>query len=313
MTTPSATPTDSSDLPRITDRLSFLYVERCQVNRDLNALTFADEKGIVHVPSAQLAVLLLGPGVDITHRAVALAAESGTCMVWVGERGVRYYAHGRPLARSTRLLQAQVNALASRKSRLDVARRMYAMRFPDEATDGLSMQQLRGFEGARVRKAYRRAAKDYGVEWKSRNYDPDDFFASDPANQALTSATACLYGVVQAVVVALGLAPGLGFIHVGKDQSFVFDIADLYKVSLALPVAFQTVSDGHHDDLATAVRRRMRDRIHETKLLKRCVEDIHHVLGIRDGDLPEWDILRLWDDRGESVPGGVSWGQDLPW
>lgn len=313
MTTPGATPTESSDLPRVEDRLSFLYVERCLVNRDLNALTVSDERGTVHVPGAQLAALLLGPGSNITHRAVSLAAESGVCIVWVGEQGVRYYAHGRPLARSTRLLQAQVDALATRKSRLEVARRMYAMRFPDEVTDGMSMQQLRGFEGARVRKAYRSEADRFGVEWKRRDFNQEDFFASDEPNMALTSATACLYGIVQAVIVALGLAPGLGFIHVGKDQSFVFDIADLYKVSLAVPVAFQAVGDGPHEDLPGVVRRRMRDKIHEEQLLRRCVTDIHRILGLRDSDVPDWNILQLWDDRGEPVPGGISWGQDLPW
>lgn len=314
MSTPGATPTESSDVARISDRLSFLYVERCSVNRDQNALTVTDEHGTVHVPTSQLAALLLGPGSALTHKAISLLAESGVTTVWVGERGVRYYAHGRPLARSTRLLQAQVDLISNRNKRLQVARRMYAMRFPDEATDGMTMQQLRGFEGARVRRAYRSIAQEVGISWKRRDFDPNDFAASDEANQSLTAATACLYGIVQSVVVALGCSPGLGYIHVGKDQSFVFDIADLYKVEIAVPVAFQAVADGPHDDLSAVVRRRMRDAFHEQKLLSRCVKDIHHVLGLDDQEEQfDWDILELWDDRGPNVPSGVSWSGELPW
>lgn len=312
MSGPAAQPTASADVARVQDRLTFLYVERCVVNRDQNALTFIDEKGTIHVPASQLGALLLGPGANLTHQAMTLLGESGVVVVWVGERGVRYYAHGRPLARSTRILQAQVDAVSNQRERLAVARRMYAMRFPDEATDGLTMQQLRGFEGARVRRAYRDAAREHGVDWRRRDYSPDDFFASDGANQALTAATACLYGIVQTVIVALGCSPGLGFIHVGKDQSFTFDIADLYKVELAVPVAFEATAE-EVEDLPSVVRRRMRDRFHETKILTRIVRDIHHVLGLTSDGSEEWDVLELWDDRGPNVSGGVSWGTDLPW
>ncbi len=315
MSTPGATPTESSQVARVQDRISFLYTERCVVNRDQNALTISDDKGTIHLPVAQLSALLLGPGSSLSHKAIGLLAESGVCTVWVGEHGVRYYAHGRPLARSTRLLQAQVAAVTNHRSRLAVARRMYAMRFPDDVTEGMTMQQLRGFEGSRVRRAYRSVAKEYGISWSRRNFDPDDFFASDEPNMALTAATACLYGIVQSVVVALGCSPGIGFIHVGKDQSFVFDIADLYKVELAVPVAFQAVSDGPHDDLPSVVRRRMRDLIHEKKLLTRCVKDIHYVLGLDERvEVEEWDILQLWDERGPNVASGVSWDTtDVPW
>src|SRR5690606_32214929 len=135
--------------------MTFLYLERCVVHRDANAITATDERGTVHIPAASLGALLLGPGVTVSHQAMVLLAESGSTAVWVGEQGVRYYAHGRSLAQSSRLLEAQAELVSNRNSRLRVARDMYAMRFPGEDTSGLRMQQLRGKEGARIRRVYR--------------------------------------------------------------------------------------------------------------------------------------------------------------
>lgn len=287
------------------------------MHRDANAITVTDDRGVVHVPAATIGALLLGPGTRITHQAMMLIAESGATTVWVGEQGVRYYAHGRPLSRSSRLLEAQAKAVSSRDSRLAVARAMYAMRFPDEDTSSLTMQQLRGKEGARVRRCYREHADRTGVEWKRRDYDPANFDASDAVNQALSAATTCLYGAVHAVTVALGCSPGLGFIHTGHDRSFVYDIADLYKAEIAIPVAFDVASTGA-DDIPAVTRRNMRDMIYHSKLLPRCAEDIKALL-FPDGDSGTadfaGDVVYLWDDRGEAVHGGRSYEDsfEVPW
>lgn len=310
---PGPRPVDVQEVARVEDRLSFVYLERCVVHRDSNALTAAGDRGTIHIPAAMIGALLLGPGTTVSHQAMVLLAESGATTLWVGERGVRYYAHGRPLARSTRLLQLQAEAVTDRAKRLAVARRMYEMRFPDDVSEGLTMQQLRGHEGARVRQAYRVAAERYGVDWDKRSYKVDDLDFSDPANQALTAATACLYGVVHATVAALGLSPGLGFVHTGKDRSFVYDVADLYKTEIAVPVAFQCVADGDLDDLPAVTRRAMRDAIHRTGLLARCVRDIHTLLDA-PGDPEEgygWHVVDLWDENLGSVAGGRMW--DVDW
>jgi hypothetical protein len=65
-------------------------------------------------PRATIGALLLGPGTKVSHQAITLLAESGSTAVWVGEQGVRYYAHGRSLASSTRLLEAQVVLVSNR-------------------------------------------------------------------------------------------------------------------------------------------------------------------------------------------------------
>ncbi len=308
---PGARPSDVRELGRVGDRLSFVYLERGVVHRDANAITVTDERGTVHIPSAMIGALLLGPGTRVTHQAMMVVADSGATTVWVGEHGVRYYAHGRSLSRSSRWLERQAAIVSNQSRRLAVARAMYEMRFPGADVSRLTMQQLRGREGARVRAAYAAASRDSGVAWSRRDYRPGDFESSDPVNQALSAATTCLYGVVHAVVVALGCAPGLGVVHTGHDRSFVYDIADLYKVELAVPTDF-SVTARVPEDLPGEVRREMRDVIHAEKLLTRCARDIQVLLGgdpAEEGELEieDWDVVELWDGALRSVPGGVSY------
>ncbi|CAM3605337.1 type I-E CRISPR-associated endonuclease Cas1 [Micrococcus flavus] len=303
---------EARELTRVADRLSFVYLERATVHRDGNAITATDQDGVLHIPSAALGCLLLGPGTRVTHAAMSLLGDSGASVVWVGENGVRYYAHGRSLARSTRLLICQAELVSNTRSRLAVARRMYAMRFPGEDVSALTVQQLRGREGARVRGLYRRMAAQYDVEWTRRDYDPENFEDGNLANRALTVANTALYGIVHAVVVALGCAAGLGFVHTGNDRSFVYDVADLYKADIAIPVAFR-VAGTPGADVETDVRRAVRDAVVKERLLERIARDVGELLlGLEE--LPEeWDQedgLSLWSGRGQqTVPGGVSYGE----
>lgn len=313
---PGARPPELPELVRVQERLSFIYLEHAVLSRDASAITATDERGTVHIPAATLGALLLGPGTSVTHQAMVLLAESRSTVVWVGERGVRYYAHGRSLARSSRLLEAQAAKVSNRVQRLGVARRMYELRFPGENVSALTMQQLRGREGARVRRAYREAAARSGVEWTGRKIVVGGDVPVDDVNIALSMATTCLYGLVHSVVVALGCSPGLGFVHTGHERSFVFDVADLYKAELAIPVAFETAAlqladvEGH-------VRRTMRDRMHEARLLERCVRDVAWLLTDDDADpqdveTADHDVVLLWDERGRHVVGGYSpdWNPD---
>lgn len=306
---------EPGELARVEDRLSFVYLEHCTIARDANALTATDESGVLHVPSAGLLVLLLGPGTRVTHAAMSVIADGGACVVWVGENGVRYYAGGRPIGRSTRLLQRQAALVSNTRTRLDVARRMYGMRFPEEDVSQATMQQLRGREGSRVRRIYREWAKKTGVAWSRRDYDPDDFDASDAVNRALSAAHACLYGVVHGVVVALGCAPGLGFVHTGHDRSFVYDIADLYKADITIPVAFQVASSrqdvgeamARGSDIGSVARRAVRDAIRRERLLPRIVRDLETLL-LEEGETVAADgVNELWDERSGPVEGGTSW------
>ncbi len=315
MTIPGVRPPDLPDLVRAEDRLSFIYLEKCSIHREANAITATDERGVMHIPAASLGVLLLGPGTTVTQQAMVLMSESGSTVVWVGEEGVRYYAHGRSLAHSSRLLEAQAQLMTNQTSRLRVAREMYAMRFPGEDTSGLTMQQLRGREGARVRRAYREHSARTGVAWNRRDYDVEDFASSDPVNQALSAANTSLYGVVHSVIVALGCSPGLGFVHTGHVRSFVYDIADLYKADLTIPLAFDLAHEMPFD-IGSAARRALRDQLHGGAFLERCVRDIRHLLlpeaeaDATDAGLAE-NIVYLWDGSRRAVASGTSYGEDL--
>ncbi len=125
-------------LTRTGERLSFVYLERCTVHRDANAITAQDAEGTTHIPSATIGTLLLGPGTRVTHQAMSVLGETGAAVCWVGEHGVRYYASGRALSRSAALMEAQARQWANQRSRLAVARAMYRLRFPDEDPTGLT-------------------------------------------------------------------------------------------------------------------------------------------------------------------------------
>ncbi len=300
------------ELPRASDRITFMYVEHSKINRQDSAITVTDRRGMAKIPAAMISVLMLGPGTEITHRAMELIGDTGTSVVWVGERGVRLYAHGRALTRSSRLLEKQAGLVSNRRSRLAVARKMYQLRFPNEDVSNLTMQQLRGREGARVRQVYRDYSKKFDVKWTHREYDPADFEGGTTINQALSAANVALYGLVYSVIVAIGLAPGLGFIHTSHELSFVYDIADLYKASTSIPVAFEVVSQlAPEEDIGQKTRLKMRDAFVDGKIIKSIVKDIKYLLDIADeleqGE--EVDIIHLWDDKNELVKYGVNYSK----
>ena len=299
---------DLQALPQIKDRMTFLYLERCTLGRQDGAITVTDERGIVQIPAAAISVLLLGPGTRVTHRAMELMGDAGVGAVWVGEHGVRYYAHGRPLTTRTKLLQKQAELVSNTRKHLAVVRKMYQLRFPGEDVSQLTMQQLRGREGSRVRSVYRKMAQETGVPWNGRLYRPEDFASGDLVNQALSAGHACLYGLAHAVIVALGCAPGLGFVHIGQEGSFVYDIADLYKAEVTIPIAFRTAAEAP-EDLPAVVRRRVRDAMVAQHILERMVHDIRWLLLPEEEAADQEEAIYLWDNRLGQVRNGVNYAE----
>ncbi|MEY7974242.1 type I-E CRISPR-associated endonuclease Cas1e [Saccharomonospora xinjiangensis] len=298
------------DLHRLTDRVSSVYIERSHLDRTENAIAIINRRETVRLPAALVAVVLLGPGTRVTHGAMQLLADSGTAVCWVGEHGVRMYASGLGPSRGAALLQRQAYLVSRTKPRLDVARAMYAMRFPGEDVSGLTMQQLRGREGARVRAIYQQQARAHGVSWTGRAYKAGDAFAAgDDLNRLLSAANAALYGLCHAVIVGLGASPGLGFVHTGSATSFVMDVADLYKADYTIPLAFELAARGlvEERDARTALR----DRIARTGLLARIITDVKTLLAPEGVELPDAEVNLLWDERGEAVPGGVNWADEF--
>jgi CRISPR-associated protein Cas1 len=295
------------ELPQIQARMTFLYLEKCQLSREDNAITFLDANGVVHIPAASISVLMLGPGTSVTHRAMELIGDAGVTVIWVGESGVRYYASGKPMTHRAGLILRQAAMVSNMRVHLRVARRMYQMRFPDEDVSELTMQQLRGREGSRVRQLYRAQSRQWGVPWSGREYDPNDFSSGSPVNQSLSAGNACLYGLAHAVIAALGCSPALGFVHVGHENSFVYDIADLYKAEITIPLAFQLASEGV-PNIGAETRRRVRDRMRKGKLLERMVADVQSLLqdGETEAELSANEVF-LWDGSGDPAASGKNY------
>ena len=271
----------------IKERLSILYIEYGQLDVLDGAFVVVDKTGVrTHVPIGGVACLMLEPGARVSHAACALAARVGTLLVWIGEAGVRLYSAGQPGgARADRLLYQAKLALDD-GLRLKVVRKMYALRFGEEPPQRRSVEQLRGIEGARVRETYKRIAARYGVKWTARNYDPNAWNQSDVPNRCLSAATACLYGVVEAAVLAAGYAPAIGFIHTGKPLSFVYDVADIYKFETVVPVAFR-IAAKNPANAEQQVRHACRDMFRETRLLERIIPGIEDMLAAGEVQPPE--------------------------
>jgi CRISPR-associated protein Cas1 len=298
-------------LPRFADGLTFLYVERVRVEQDASAIVLVDKSGRVPVPVASLSVLMLGPGCVVTHAAMLACADNGCSVTFCGESGVRQYACGLGETHRAGNLLAQAKAWADPAEHLAVVRRMYRMRFAGPLDDGLTLEQIRGMEGVRVREAYARTSRETGVPWRGRRYD-GDWSSTDAVNRALSTANACLYGLCHAAIVSTGFSAGLGFVHTGKALAFVYDVADLYKADVTVPIAFSAAA-GPLAGLEARTRRTCRDAFRSTKLVERIMPDMQRVLGLKpevahyvdlsDGDEPDPE---LWAPTGP-VPGGLNY------
>ncbi|MBU2533599.1 MAG: type I-E CRISPR-associated endonuclease Cas1e, partial [Alphaproteobacteria bacterium] len=236
----------------IKERSAIVFLQYGELDVLDSAFVLVDSNGVrVQIPVGGLACLMLEPGTRVSHAAVVLAAQVGCLLVWVGEGGVRLYASGQPGgARADRLLY-QAKLALDETARLNVVREMYRRRFDEEAPSRRSIDQLRGMEGVRVREMYKLIAQKYGVDWSRRNYDRNAWDRADIPNRCLSAATACLYGISEAAILAAGYAPAIGFLHRGKPQSFVYDIADIWKFETVVPAAFETaarIRKGRGDD-----------------------------------------------------------------
>ena len=271
----------------IRERRSILFVEKGRLDVKDGAFVLIDKEGVrVHIPIGGVACLMLEPGIRVSHAAVTLAGRVGTLLVWVGEAGVRLYAAGQPGgARSDRLLY-QASLALDPEARLKVVRRMFEFRFGEPAPLRRSIEQLRGVEGVRVRTLYQGLASRYGVKWNTRNYDVGVWDKADLPNRCLSAATACLYGITEAAILAAGYAPAIGFLHTGKPLSFVYDIADLFKFETVVPIAFQVAAKNPAIP-EQEVRHRCRDSFRETKILRRLIPTIEEILAAGGLEPPE--------------------------
>lgn len=234
-------------LSQVQNKISFLYVEYARIERTQHSVQLIQGTTVADIPIATINCILIGPGVTITHGAVALIHDAGCTLCWTGQDGLIFYAYGEPGTNKSRNLLLQIKAHDNKQRHINIARKMYMIRYPTEKLKTKTLQELRGVEGLHVRELYTRLAEKYKIKWDGRTYLKGDFDNSDTTNQYLTALNHALYAITTAVVVTLGFSPAIGFIHTGHLQSFTFDIADLYKETITIPLAFELSSNGAFD------------------------------------------------------------------
>ena len=230
--------------PQVKERYPYVYLEHGRLEIDDSSVKWISAEGyVVRLPVATIGSLFLGPGTSVTHAAIHAIGLSGCTVCWVGEESLSFYAYGMPPTADTEPLYRQGRLAFDPITRVEVARRMFSLRFPSVDLKDKSLQTMMGMEGVRVRKLYADLSKKYGVEWQRRTYVPGKPAQSDPANRTLTFLNQLLYGVCTSSILALGYSPRIGFIHSGSPMPFVYDVADLYKSELTIDLALKLVSD----------------------------------------------------------------------
>ncbi len=291
-------PIDFHELPKLRDSLTYCYIEHALIDRKDGAIEYIQKDGRVMVPIAALCTLMLGPGTSITHAAIKALADNGCSVIWVGEDITHCYAQGLGETRKAYHLLRQAELLCNPASHERVVKNMYQYRFPDEDTKDISLVQLRGMEGARVKATYAETARKFGVHWSGRQYNRGNWNDADPLNRSLSAANALLNGICHAAIISGGYSPALGFIHTGRQLSFVYDVADLYKAEFTIPAAFQAASETLQG-IEKHARELCRERFRDGKLLQRILPDIDRLLEV---DEPSEDAMgedpasELWEE-----------------
>ncbi len=267
------------NLPQVKDRYPFLYLERGRLEIDDSSVQWIDcDCNIVRLPIATINTVLLGPGTTITHEAVKVMAAANCSVCWVGEDSLLFYAVGQSPTADSRNMRTQMLLASDQKKSVEVARRMFARRFPLAKLAGKSLKEMMGMEGYRVRQLYEQKAVEYNVGWKGRCFQPGKFEIGDITNQILTSTNAALYGILTSAIYSMGYSPHIGFIHSGSPLPFVYDLADLYKENLCIDLAFSLTLEMAGKYNKAKVSSEFRKRAIDMDLLSKIGLDIQDIL-----------------------------------
>lgn len=257
-------------------RISFFYAEYGHLEMDGHSVVLRQGELLTHLPIGNTCVVVIMPGTVVTHAAVKACAEEGTMLLWTGEYGVRCYAAGNPGGANAKNLLHQAALRLDAVTRLVVARKIFWKMFNEKAPAGRSIEQLRGIEGGKVKALYQRITEAHGVEWRGRSCADR---IVDEVNQAISHANAALYGLTEAVVLALGYSPAIGFVHSGDPRSFVFDVADCIKFSTITPMAMMVVKESGFD-IEGRTRRACRDLFMREKMAETIVTIIQDLMNV---------------------------------
>jgi len=223
-------------------------------------------------------MLLIGPGTTLTHDSLRLLARHGTGLVAIGEDGVRFYASMPAGTNDSKYSRNQVRCWSDENGkRQNVIRSLYAFRM-GEIFPNKDINVLRGMEGARMKKTYKLLAQRYGIKWSGRHYDRSRPELSDPPNEAINHAATAIEAAAMIAVSATSTIPQLGFIHEDSSNSFVLDIADLFRDKAVLPIAFSAVQKYQKEcnkmPLERIVRRIAGETIRKEKIIPKMISKI---------------------------------------
>lgn len=268
------------------DRHGLVWLDRGRLEVEDGCLRFVTagggelSPGDYQIPHQSLSIILLGPGSSVTHDALRLLARHGCALAAIGEGAVRFYTAPPLMPDSSAIARAQATLWAAPKTRMEVARAMYALRF-GEIVRTRDIAVLRGQEGARIKRSYQLAAERFGVTWKGRNYDRDNPNAGDLPNQAINHAASAMRAAACVAVAAVGAIPQLGFIHEDSGQSFVLDIADLYRHDVTLDIAFGAVKEAQKtgEIIERTTRQRAAKLFRQQAVIPSMIEKIKTLVG----------------------------------
>lgn len=280
-------------LTKAEDRISCLYIEKANIEQTDYSVAIIQGHNSSELPITTINALFLGPGTTITQQAVKNLCDAGVTIIWCGAEAWRFYAIGQAGTISSKNLLRQIKCHESKTLHLEIVKKMYKLRYPQDHLSRKTIAELRGVEGKHVKELYAALSKKYGVEWIGRNYDHTDYDSQNDINKALTSSNQILYGIVRGVLHLMGFSPAIGFIHTGNMESFVYDIADLYKESISIPTSFRVVAE-NDEDLDKRIREEMRDEIIKRHLMKQIPKDLKCLFGELDTDIKDVDF-GLWN------------------
>lgn len=305
---------DLKELVRLTDSISYLYLEKCHIEQDNFAVKAVYLDKEVPIPCASLTVLLLGPGTTVTHRAICNLSDCGCLVVWCGENLRKYYSCGFGDTKSAKNTLKQAKACMDTNLHLEVVKRMYKLRFRDmdsSVYENKTLEQLRGIEGVRMKSLYNSCSKLYKVPWTGRVLANVEYNKLNLINKAITYTNSLLYSLCSAVIVSLGYNLSLGFVHTGNINSFVYDIADLYKGSICIPCAFEVVSKCKNEPylLEKMLRITCRSYYKKLDLVKMMINDIDNLFESIDVPFGNNENDSLWNMNSD-INGKINYNLD---
>jgi len=240
-----------------------------------------------NIPVANTCFVLLGPGSSVTTEAMRQLKQEGVCVGFCGSGGTPLltaddpypdlllpadeYRDPRPLQRWIELWRCPKRRLAAAKAladaRLDAIEAVWpkldtrpAFDPPDQRLDQArrafgragTTEELLGVEGSMARDLYHHCARVAGMkDFQRKPQARDRGVNMDDPNRLLDRGNYLAYGLASVVCWTLGLPASLAVIH-GRTRrgGLVFDIADVVKDAVILPLAFATAVQARTEPVA---------------------------------------------------------------